>query len=150
MKTFGSLAEFATAKGEHLGYSPWRQVTQQQIDMFADATGDHQWIHTDTERAAAGPFGATIAHGYLTLSMVSSFLPEIFRIEGLTMGVNVGLNKVRFPAPVRVSSRVRGGALLVDLKNSPAGKLSTVRVTVEVEGDKRAACVADTLSLYVA
>jgi acyl dehydratase len=150
MKTFGSLAEFAAAKGEHLGYSPWRQVTQRQIDMFADATGDHQWIHTDTGRAATGPFGATIAHGYLTLSMVSAFLPEIFQIEGLTMGVNVGLNKVRFPAPVRVESRVRGGALLLDLKNSPAGKLSTVRVTVEVEGEKRAACVADTLSLYVA
>ena len=150
MKTFGSLAEFATAKGEHLGYSPWRQVTQQQIDMFADATGDHQWIHTDTERAATGPFGTTIAHGYLTLSLVSAFLPEIFQIEGLTMGVNVGLNKVRFPVPVRVGSRVRGSALLLDLKNSPAGKLSTVRITVEVEGEKRAACVADTLSLYVA
>lgn len=143
------MAEFAAARGEHLGFSPWREVQQRQIDLFADATGDHQWIHSDPERAAAGPFGATIAHGYLTLSLVNAFMPEIFQIDGLTMGVNVGLNKVRFPAPVRVGSRVRGGAVLVDLKSSPAGKLSTVRVTVEVAGEKHPACVADTLSLYV-
>jgi acyl dehydratase len=149
MRRFASLAEFAAARGEHLGYSPWREVTQQQIDQFADATGDHQWIHSDPGRAATGPFGSTIAHGYLTLSLVSAFMPEIFEIDGLTMGVNVGLNKVRFPAPVKVGSRVRGGAELLDLKNSPAGKLSTVRVTVEIEGERRPACVADTLSLYV-
>jgi acyl dehydratase len=149
MRRFASLAEFAAAKGEHLGHSPWREVTQQQIDLFAEATGDHQWIHVDPERAADGPFGATIAHGYLTLSLVNAFMPEIFWIEGPKMGVNVGLNKVRFPAPVKVGSRVRGGAELVDLKNSPAGKLSTVRVTVEIEGEKRPACVAETLSLYV-
>ncbi|MEU6037218.1 MaoC family dehydratase [Actinomadura sp. NPDC047616] len=150
MRRFADLAEFAAAKGEHLGYSPWREVTQRQIDLFAEATDDHQWIHVDPEQAAAGPYGATIAHGYLTLSLVSAFMPEIFRIDGLKMGVNVGLNKVRFPAPVKVGSRVRGGAELVDLKNSPAGKLSTVRVTVEVEGEKRPACVAETLSLYIA
>lgn len=150
MRRFASLAEFAAAKGEHLGYSHWREVLQQQIDLFAEATGDHQWIHVDPERAACGPFGVTIAHGYLTLSLVNAFMPEIFWIDGLIMGVNVGLNKVRFPAPVKVGSRVRGGAELIDLKNSPAGKLSTVRVTVEVEGEKRPACVADTLSLYVA
>ncbi|GAA4081520.1 MaoC family dehydratase [Actinomadura miaoliensis] len=149
MRRFADLAEFAAAKGEHLGYSPWREVTQRQIDLFAEATDDHQWIHVDPEQAAAGPYGATIAHGYLTLSLVSAFMPEIFRIDGLKMGVNVGLNKVRFPAPVKVGSRVRGGAELVDLKNSPAGKLSTVRVTVEVEGEKRPACVAETLSLYI-
>lgn len=150
MRRFASLAEFGVARGEHLGYSPWREVLQQQIDLFAEATGDRQWIHVDPERAASGPFGATIAHGYLTLSLVNAFMPEIFWIDGLSMGVNVGLNKVRFPAPVKVGSRVRGGAELIDLKNSPAGKLSTVRVTVEIEGEKRPACVADTLSLYVA
>jgi acyl dehydratase len=150
MRRFASIAEFTAAKGEHLGYSPWREVFQRQIDLFAEATGDHQWIHVDPERAATGPFGVTIAHGYLTLSLVNAFMPEIFWIGGLTMGVNVGLNKVRFPAPVKVGSRVRGGAELIDVKNSPAGKLSTVRVTVEVEGEKRPACVADTLSLYVA
>ncbi len=150
MRCFASLEEFAAARGEHLGYSPWRQIAQQQIDLFADATGDHQWIHTDPERAATGPFRATIAHGYLTLSLVNVFMPEIFQISGLAMGINVGLDKVRFPAPVRVGARVRGGALLVDLKNSHAGKLSTVRVTVEIEDEERPACVADTLSLYVA
>jgi acyl dehydratase len=150
MRHFASIAEFAAAKGEHLGYSPWREISQQQIDLFAAATGDHQWIHVDPERAFAGPFGRTIAHGYLTLSLVNAFMPEIFHIDGLTMGVNIGLNKVRFPVPVKVGARVRGGAELVDLKNSPAGKLSTVRVTVEVEGEHRPACVAETLSLYVA
>jgi acyl dehydratase len=148
MRIFASLEEFATAKGEHLGYSPWREITQQQVNLFADATGDHQWIHTDPARAAAGPFGTTIAHGYLTLSLVSALVPEIFRIDELAMIVNVGLNKVRFPAPVRVGARVRGGATLIDLRHSPAGELSTVRVTVDVEGEKQAACVAETLSLY--
>jgi acyl dehydratase len=150
MRHFDSIAEFAAAKGEHLGYSAWREITQQQIDLFADATDDHQWIHVDPERASGGPFGCTIAHGYLTLSLVNAFMPEIFFIDGLTMGVNIGLNKVRFPAPVKVGARVRGGAELLDLKNSPAGKLSTVRVTVEVDGEHRPACVAETLSLYVA
>ncbi|MFC4048816.1 MaoC family dehydratase [Actinomadura syzygii] len=149
MRRFADLAEFAAAKGEHLGHSPWRKVTQHRIDLFAEATGDHQWIHVDPERAADGPFGGTIAHGYLTLSLVSAFMPEIFHVDGVAMGVNVGLNRVRFPSPVRTGARVRGGAELVDVKNSPAGKLATVRVTVEVEGEKRPACVADTLSLYV-
>jgi acyl dehydratase len=149
MRVFGSLADFAAARGEHLGFSPWRAVTQEQISQFADATGDHQWIHTDPERAAGGPFGATIAHGYLTLSLVNAFMPEIYRIDGLKMGVNVGLNKVRFPSPVRVGSRVRGGAELTDLKNSPAGQLATIRVTVEIDGEHHPACVADTVSLFV-
>ena len=150
MRSFVSLAEFAEAKGEHLGHSPWREVTQPQVDMFADATDDHQWIHVDPTRAAESPFGGTIAHGYLTLAMLPVFMTEIFWIDGLTMGVNVGLNKVRFPSPVKVGSRIRGGAQLTDLKNSPAGKLATIRMTVEVEGQKRAVCIADTLSLYVA
>jgi acyl dehydratase len=149
MRIFTSLDEFAGVKGEHLGFSPWRTVTQEQVNLFAEATGDFQWIHVDAERAADGPFGGTIAHGYLTLSLVNAFMPEIFTIEGLKMGVNVGLNRVRFPAPVRVGSRVRGGAELIDMKHSPAGELSTVRVTVEVEGERRPACVAETLSLYV-
>ncbi|RFU41447.1 MaoC family dehydratase [Actinomadura logoneensis] len=149
MRRFASVDEFAAAKGEHLGYSPWRTVEQRQIDLFAEATDDRQWIHVDPERAKDGPFGTTIAHGYLTLSLVSAFMPEIFHIDGLSMGVNVGLNRVRFPAPVKVGSRIRGGARLVDIKNSPAGKLSTVKLTVEVEGERRAACVAETLSLYV-
>ncbi|MCW2887741.1 MAG: MaoC domain protein dehydratase [Streptosporangiaceae bacterium] len=105
MRSFAGLADFAAVKGQHLGYSPWHEVTQPQIDMFAEATGDHQWIHVDPQRAAESPFGGTIAHGYLTLSLVNAFMPEIFWIDGLTMGVNVGLNKVRFPGPVKVRSR---------------------------------------------
>jgi acyl dehydratase len=150
MRSFASIAEFADAKGEHLGYSAWREITQRQINLFADVTGDRQWIHVDEARASAGAFGGTIAHGFLTLALVSAFMPEIFRIDGLNMAVNVGLNKVRFHAPVKVGSKVRGSAELLNLKNSPAGKLSTVRVTVEIAGEKRPACVADTLSLYVA
>ncbi|MFC5180443.1 MaoC family dehydratase [Actinomadura harenae] len=150
MRRFASVDEFAAAKGEHLGYSPWRTVEQKQIDLFAEATDDRQWIHVDPERAAAeGPFGSTIAHGFLTLSLVSALVPEIFQIDGLSMAVNVGLNRVRFPAPVRVDSRIRGGAELVDIKNSPAGRLATVKVKVEVEGERRAACVAETLTLFV-
>jgi acyl dehydratase len=150
VRTFATLADFAAAEGEHLGYSPWREVTQPGVDMFAEATGDRQWIHVDPERAAGSRFGGTIAHGYLTLALVPVFLSEIFRIEGVAMSINVGLNKVRFPAPVRVGSRVRGGAQLLSLKNSPAGKLSAIRVTVEAEDQARAACVAETLSLHVA
>jgi len=150
MRVFATLADFAAASGEHLGYSPWREVTQQQVDEFADVTGDRQWIHVDPERAAASQFGGTIAHGYLTLALVTVFMSEIFRIDGLTTGINVGLNKVRFPAPVKVGSRVRGGAQLLSVKRSPAGSLSAVRVTVEADGQKHAACIAETLSLYVA
>jgi acyl dehydratase len=150
MRVFATLADFAAASGEHLGYSPWREVTQQQVDGFADITGDRQWIHVDPERAAASQFGGTIAHGYLTLALVTVFMSEIFRIDNLTMGINVGLNRVRFPAPVKVGSRVRGGAQLLSVKRSPAGSLSAVRVTVDADGQKRAVCIAETLSLYVA
>ena len=116
MRSFTSLAEFAEAKGEHLGYSPWRDITQPQVNLFADATDDHQWIHVDPERAAESPFGGTIAHGYLTLALLPVFMTEIFSIGGLRMGINFGLNKVRFPSPVKVGARVRGGAELTDLK----------------------------------
>lgn len=149
MRIFASLAEFAEVKGEHLGYSPWREITQQQINLFADATDDHQWIHTDPARATAGPFGTTIAHGYLTLALITAFQQEIFEIRELAMAVNIGLNRVRFPAPIRVGAKVRGGAVLVDLRHSPAGELATIRVTVAAEGEKRPACVADTLTLYI-
>ena len=149
MRTFATIDEFAAAKGRHLGYSPWQEVTQAQVDLFAEATGDRQWIHIDPERSAAGPFGGTIAHGYLTLALVPAFITEIFSVGGLGMVVNVGLNKVRFPAPVPVGSRVRGGAELTDLKNSPAGRLAWIRMTVEVDGRKKAACVADIMFLYV-
>ncbi|MEO3810360.1 MaoC family dehydratase [Sphaerisporangium sp. B11E5] len=150
MRVFANLNELKAATGEHLGYTPWRRVTQDQVNLFADATGDHQWIHVDAERAARGPFGTTIAHGYLSLALLPSLMTELFRIEGLKMAVNYGLNKVRFPSPVPVGADIRAGAELLDLKNTPAGKLSSLRVTVEVRDQPRPACVAETLSLYIA
>jgi acyl dehydratase len=147
MRSFATLADFAAATSQHLGYSPWHEITQDQVDGFADVTGDRQWIHVDPTRAARTQFGGTIAHGYLTLALVPVLMSEIFRIESLTMSINIGLNRARFPAPVMVGSRVRGGAELISLKNSPAGKLSTIRATVEVEGRKNAGCVAEILAL---
>jgi acyl dehydratase len=149
MRTFRNLSELKAATGEHLGYTDWRTVTQEQVDLFADATDDHQWIHVDEERAKAGPFGGTIAHGYLSLALLPSFMQRLFRVEGLKMGINYGLNKVRFPAPVPVGARIRAGAEVIDVKGTPSGTLSNLRLTVEVEGQERPACVAETLSLYV-
>jgi acyl dehydratase len=149
MRIFANITELKAAVGEHLGHTEWREITQEQVNLFADATGDHQWIHVDVERAKQGPFGATIAHGYLSLSLLPSLMSELLQVGGLAMGINYGLNKVRFPAPVPVGARIRAGAELVDLKGTPSGYLSNVRVTVEVEGGKRPACVAETLSLYV-
>ena len=149
MRTFANLDEFAAAKGEQLGHSEWHTITQEQVNLFADATGDHQWIHVDTEKAAQGPFGTTIAHGYLTLSLIPSLGKEIYRVGGISMGINYGLGKVRFPSTVPVGSRIRAGAELVDLIDRPQGKQATVRWTVEVEGNDKPACVAETIAMYV-
>ena len=115
MKVFQGIEELQKAVGDHLGHSDWHTITQEQIDLFAEATGDHQWIHVDPEKAAQGPFGTTIAHGYLTLSLVPRLVSEIYRVEGLAMGVNYGANKVRFPSPVPVGSRVRAGVEILSL-----------------------------------
>jgi acyl dehydratase len=149
MRTFASLDEFVAAKGETLGRSAWHEITQEQVNAFADATGDHQWIHVDAERAAAGPFGTTIAHGYLTVSLLPVLTIEIFRIENLTMGINYGLDRVRFPAPVPVGSKIRAEATLTDVRQTHLGSLAHIRMTIEIEGQPRAACIADTLSLFV-
>jgi len=149
MRTFASLQEFVAAKGEDLGHSEWHEITQDQVNAFADATGDHQWIHVDIERAASGPFGTTIAHGYLTLSLLPVFMTEIFRVENLTMGINYGLDRVRFPAPVPVGSKIRARATLSEIRQTERGVLATIRITVEVEGQSKAACIADSLSLFV-
>ncbi|WP_319453815.1 MULTISPECIES: MaoC family dehydratase [unclassified Mycobacterium] len=135
--------------GHHLGYSGWHTVTQQQIDRFAEATGDHQWIHVDPEKAASGPYGRTIAHGYLTLSLVPLLAKQIYQVSGLSMGVNYGVDKLRFPAPVPVDSRIRAGAELVALELSGHRGRATVRFTVEVEGSDRPACVLDSVALMV-
>ena len=111
---FKTPAELSAAEGKHLGYSDWIEITQDRIDKFADATGDHQWIHVDPERAKDGPFGACIAHGYLTQSLVNMFLPQIVEVRGISMGVNYGADKLRFPAPVPVGSRIRGSAELLE------------------------------------
>ena len=145
---FENPAQLLDAVGQHLGHSDWLEIDQARIDLFADATGDHQWIHVDPERAAGGPFGATIAHGYLTLSLVNQFLPEIVEVRGISMGVNYGCGKVRFPAPVKVNSQVRGSAELIEAQEINGCIQATVRVTVEIKDSDRPACVVDTISRY--
>ncbi len=145
---FESPHDLKDAVGKHLGYSDWLTMEQDRIDKFADATDDHQWIHVDVERAKAGPFGATIAHGYLTLSLVSAFMTQVFEVRGFEFAVNYGTNKVRFPTPVKVGSRIRGGAEVISVEESKGGILSVVRVTVEIEGEDRPACIAEPVSLY--
>lgn len=147
---FQHPSELAAAVGKHLGYSEWLEITQDRVNRFADATGDHQWIHVDPERAKSGPFKGTIAHGYLTMSLVNLFLPQIMEVRGISMGVNYGADKLRFPAPVKVGARVRGGGELLKVEEVKGGAVqATVRVTVEVEGGDRPGCVVETISRYV-
>ncbi len=149
VRTFNGLAELGAAVGEQLGQSDWHEITQEQVNLFAEATGDHQWIHVDPERAKDGPFGRTIAHGYLTLSLLPVLVAEIYRVEGVSMGLNYGTNKVRFPAPVPVGSKVRASAQLVELAPITIGTQAVVRVTIEIEGGTKPACVADVAWVYV-
>jgi acyl dehydratase len=145
MRVFSSPEELHTAKGERLGTSDWLTITQEQINQFADATHDQQWIHVDTERAAQGPFGATIAHGFLTLSLVSFLNSQIYRFEGIQMGINYGLNKVRFPNPVPVGARVRAHTDLADVTNVSGSLQLAFSTTIEIEGVEKPACVAEPL-----
>ncbi len=145
---FDTPQDMLSAEGQHLGHSDWLTVTQQRIDLFADATGDHQWIHVDPEKAKDGPFGKCIAHGYLTLSLVSMFLPQIVEVRGASMGVNYGTDKIRFPAVVPVDSRIRGGGELIKVEEVKGTIQATVCITVEVEGGDRPACVVDTISRF--
>ncbi|MFZ8916098.1 MAG: MaoC family dehydratase [Ilumatobacteraceae bacterium] len=135
--------------GKHLGYSEWITVDQERVNLFADATGDHQWIHVDVERATSGPFGAPIAHGYLTLSLSNYFLPQIVEVQGFSAGVNYGVDKVRFPSPVKVGSRVRAGAELAAVSEVTGGLQTTIVITIEVEGSPKPACVIDSLSRWL-
>lgn len=150
MKTFHGIEGLGSVVGTHLGFSDWHTVTQDRINLFAESTGDHQWIHLDTARAVDGPFGGTIAHGYLTLSLLPMLVSQVYRVDGLKMGVNYGSNKVRFPAPVRSGSDVRAGVELVSLTEVAAGHMLTGRVTIERRNEEKPACVAETLSLLVA
>ncbi len=145
---FKTPEELLDKVGERLGETEWMSIDQDRINLFADATGDHQWIHVDPEKAKDGPFGACIAHGYLTLSLVNYFLPQIIDVQGTSMGVNVGLDRVRFPSPVAVGSKIRGVGELISAEEMKGGIQSVVRVTVEIEGSEKPACIADTISRY--
>jgi acyl dehydratase len=146
MRTISGLDELKQAEGQDLGTSDWHEVTQDAIDAFADVTGDHQWIHVDPERAKETPFGGTIAHGYYTLSLAPMFTGQIFSLDGFAFAVNYGLNKVRFPAPLPVGSRVRMHARLAALDPIPGGAQITVEVTFEREGGEKPVCVAESLA----
>ena len=146
MKTITGLEELKASEGEVLGTSEWHLVTQEAIDAFADVTGDHQWIHVDRERAKETPFGGTIAHGYYTLSLAPRFTEQIVRFDGFAFAVNYGLNKVRFPAPVPVGSKVRMHAKLANLEEVPGGAQIAMELTFEREGGDKPVCVAETLA----
>jgi len=146
---FKSVEELTAAVGRDLGVTDWIAVEQERVNAFAEATGDHQWIHVDVERAKVGPFGGTIAHGYLTLSLSSLFLPQLMRVDVSGMGINYGLDRVRFPAPVRVGSRIRGRGEILSVSPVSGGVQVVVRVTIEIEGSDRPGCVADTISRFM-
>jgi acyl dehydratase len=148
VKTFQSIADLTAAVGTHLGYSSWWEITQERVNTFADATDDHQWIHVDLDRAAAGPFGSTIGHGYLTLSLAVPMVAEILSVEGVSMGINYGTNKVRFPSPVPVGSRMRAGASLVSVDMIEGGAQVVIDLTFEIEGGAKPACVAQVVYRY--
>ncbi len=149
VRVFNGIAELESAIGTHIGYSPWLEITQERIDLFAEATGDHQWIHVDPERAATGPFGSTIAHGFLTVSLAPMLSWQVYEVAGIKAGLNYGANKLRFPAAVRVGSRVRAGVELTSLTQTSAGYQLVATVTVELEGSDRPACVVESVSVLV-
>ena len=146
--TIDGIAGLRDHLGTYLGYSDWITITQEQVNQFAEATGDHQWIHVDPERAKSGPFGGPIAHGYLTLSLAPMLLASVLRVDGISMGVNYGLNKLRFPAPVPVGSRLRLGAALADVEDIAGGAQVTLDLTFEVEGQSKPSCVAAAVFRY--
>jgi acyl dehydratase len=150
MRTFTSAADLAAAKGEELGTSDWVTITQEAVNLFADATGDHQWIHVDPQRAAGGPFGTTIAHGFMTLSLLPALMQKMYTVQGVKLAINYGLNKVRFPSPVPVGSKVRAKSTLADVADLGDGALQlTVATTVEIEGGGKPACVAESILRYI-
>ncbi|MRJ75039.1 MaoC family dehydratase [Aeromicrobium sp. SMF47] len=150
MRMLNNSKEIAAAAGQELGVSEWVPITQDRIDMFADATGDRQWIHVDPERAADGPFGATVAHGYLTLSMLPFLGAQVFAFAGDVARVNYGLNKVRFVSPVTVGSKVRDRVELLSVEDIDKGQRATLQHTVEIKGSEKPACVAEVVTLLMA
>jgi acyl dehydratase len=148
MTTVASIDDLPSLVGQHLGYSEWQTITQDQVNLFADATGDHQWIHVDPERAKSGPFGGPIAHGYLTLSLIPALLAQVFAVSGITMGVNYGANKVRFPSPVPVGAELRLGATLAGVEDVAGGVQATLDVTLEVKDATKPSCAAQVVYRY--
>ena len=146
--TVHSTDEFHALTGEHLGWSDWFVVDQARVNLFADATDDHQWIHVDPDRAAGGPFGGPIAHGYLTLSLIPALIHEVLDVQGMTFGVNYGCNKVRFPAPVKVGAKVRLGAQVASVENVEGGVQVVLAVTLTTEDGGKPSCVADVVYRY--
>ena len=145
---FTNAQQLLAAQGQDLGRTDWLLLTQARINLIAEATGDHQWIHVDPERAATGPFGACIAHGYLTLALANLFMPQLMQFANLAMGVNYGSDRLRFPAPVRVGSRVRGHGEILRVETLGQTLQAVVRISVEIEGSDRPGCVVDTISRY--
>jgi acyl dehydratase len=149
MRVFDGIADLEKAVGTHLGHSEWHTVNQDQIDAFAAATGDHQWIHVDPAKAAEGPFGSTVAHGFLTLSLVPMLTWQVYKVEGVKMAVNYGADKLRFPSPVPVGSHVRAAVELTSVTPNKLGYQVGTRVTIELDGSDKPACVADMLAVVV-
>lgn len=147
-KIYASPRDLIGQEGTALGPTEWLTIDQDRVNGFAEVTGDHQWIHVDVERAKDGPFGGTIAHGYLTMSLVNFFLPDLIEVRGFTHAVNVGADRLRFLAPVKVGSRIRGVGEIVGVEEVKGGIQSIVRVTVDIEGSDKPACVVDTISRY--
>ncbi len=147
---FDSVADLADAVGTDLGVTEWLTVDQERIDRFADATGDHQWIHVDVEAAKEGPFGTTIGHGYLTMALCAPFLGQLLTVEHISMGINYGVDKARFVAPVPAGARVRGNGQVLGVTEIPGGVQVVVRLTIELEGSPKPAAVVDTVSRYLA
>ena len=148
MKTLNGIDELHAVANTPIGYSSWHTLTQEKIDAFADATGDHQWIHVDPSRAADGPFGATIAHGHLLTSMIPMLVWEVYVVDGVRRGINYGSNKVRFPAPVPVGSRIRAGVEIADVETVPSGVQVVTAVTIERENADKPVCIAEIVSIY--
>ena len=147
---FASPQALLAAVGTDLGTTDYVTISQDQIDKFAEATLDNQWIHVDTERAKQGPFGAPIAHGYLTMSLAAYFLGQLVRVSGISMGINYGVDKARFPSPVPVGSNLRGRGEILDAKEVPGGVQATIRITIEREGGDKPAAIVDSISRYLA
>jgi acyl dehydratase len=149
MKVFSGLDEFVAAAGSELGPTEWMEITQDRVNLFADATDDHQWIHVDPDKAAGGPFGGTIAHGLLTLSLLPHFTHQLYRVDNIAMAINYGYNKVRFITPVKVGARVRARARIDDVAKLDGAVQATVTVTVEIDGVAKPAAVAESIVRFI-